>query len=60
MIILILGSMATDVPSAERQQKKRLVRGKKSGKQGSPEVAAPLSADEGSDSAEEYHDALPG
>ena len=52
--------IALDAPPADRQhqQKKRPVRSKK--KQGSPEVAATLSGDEGSDSADEYHDALPG
>jgi len=52
--------VALDAPPADRQhqQKKRPVRSKK--KQGSPEVVATLSGDEGSDSADEYHDALPG
>ncbi len=59
-VVIIAVVVALDTPPVERQQplKKRQVRGKK--KLGSPEVAASMSADEGSDSADEYHDALPG
>ena len=50
----------TAPPANSHNQKKRNPRFKKPSKMGSPEAATPLPEDEGSDSGEEYHDALPG
>ena len=54
--------IAMDAPLADGKhlQKTRLVRGKRPGKQSSPRASVPLSVEEGSDSGDEYHDALPG
>ena len=50
--------MTAPPANTHQLQKKKNSRGKKQMKMGSPEAALPL--EDGSDSGDEYHDALPG
>lgn len=53
-------AMTAPPASTHQLQKKKVSRAKKSIKLGSPEAAVSLAVEDGSDSGEEYHDALPG
>ena len=60
MTVFARAAMTAPPASTHHTQKKRNPRFKKPSKVGSPEAATPLPDDEGSDSGDEYHDALPG